>query len=412
LTLLSRLRDEFAFLRGNVLVLMTSWVLMNFAGAIPSTYYSLFILELDGTPFIIGIIEFAAFLALASVQFPGGYLADKVGRRGLIVTFTFGITFANLFFIFAQSWHFILVGIILQNVFLLYQPALSAIIADSIPSEKRGTGFSMIMFVNNLATVFSPTIAGFLYLQYGLVLGVRIAYFAVFVFDLTAAFLRIKLVETLQNNSDKTSIMGAVREYPKTVKEGLSVWRLLPRSMFYMFVTNAIASFAFAMLMPYLIVYATEVLNINGFNWALLMTWFTASMILSSLPAGKLTDKTGRKTPLALSWICLSLFPLLFLLGDLRVLFVAYFMFGVSNALFDAAYQALEADLVPREMRGKEAGCSQFIAYTLMSIGGLLGGLIYQYVSPIFLFLVSFTVTLPCAIVTFFLVHEPEKRQV
>jgi MFS family permease len=75
---------------------------MNFAGAIPSTYYSLYILKLDGTPFIIGIIEFAAFLALASVQFPGGYLADKVGRRGLIVTFTFGITFANLFFIFCQ----------------------------------------------------------------------------------------------------------------------------------------------------------------------------------------------------------------------------------------------------------------------------------------------------------------------
>jgi MFS family permease len=283
--------------------------------------------------------------------------------------------------------------------------------ADSIPSEKRGMGFSMIMFVNNLATVFSPTIAGFLYLQYGLVLGVRIAYFAVFVFDLAAAFLRIKLVETLQNNSDKTSIIGAVKEYPKTVKEGLSVWRLLPRSMFHMFITNAIASFAFAMLMPYLIVYATEILHINGFNWALLMTGFTASMILSSLPSGKLTDKIGRKTPLAVSWICLSLFPLLFLLGDLRVLFVAYFMFGVSNALFAAAYQALEADLVPREMRGKEVGCSQFITYTLMSVGGLLGGLIYQYVSPILPFLIAFTLTLPCAIVTFFLVHEPEKRQ-
>jgi MFS family permease len=327
------------------------------------------------------------------------------------MTFTFGITFANLFFIFAQSWHFILAGIILQNVFLLYQPALSAIIADSIPSEKRGMGFSMIMFVNNLATVFSPTIAGFLYLQYGLVLGVRIAYFAVFVFDLAAAFLRIKLVETLQNNSDKTSIIGAVKEYPKTVKEGLSVWRLLPRSMLYMFVTNALASFAYAMLMPYLVVYATEILHINGFNWALLMTWFTASMILLSLPCGKLTDKTGRKMPLAVSWVCLALFPLLFLLGDLRILFVAYFMFGISNALFAAAYQALEADFVPREMRGKEVGCSQFITYTLMAIGGLLGGLIYQYVSPVLPFLVSFIVALPCAIVTFFLVHEPEKRQ-
>jgi MFS family permease len=385
---------------------------MNFAGAIPATYYSLYILALKGTPFIIGIIEFAAFLALASVQFPGGYLADKVGRRGLIVTFTFGITFANLFFVFAQSWYFILAGIILQNVFLLYQPALQAIIADSIPSEKRGMGFSMIMFVSNLASIFSPTIAGFLYLQYGLVLGVRIAYFAVFVFDLAAALIRIKLIETLQNNSEKISISGAVKKYPKAVKEGLSVWRVLPRSMFYMFLTNALVSFAFAMLLPYLVVYATEVLHIDGFNWALLMTWYTTSMILSSLPCGKLTDKIGRKMPLAVSWACLSLFPLLFLLGDLRVLFVAYLMFGISNALFAAAYQALEADLVPREMRGKEVGCSQFITYILMSIGGLLGGLVYQYVSPVLPFIVSFVVALPCAVLTFFLVHEPEKREV
>jgi MFS family permease len=262
-----------------------------------------------------------------------------------------------------------------------------------------------------LATVFSPTIAGLLYLQFGLVLGVRIAYFTVFAFDLTAAFLRIKLVETLQNNSGRTSILGAVKEYPRAVKEGLGVWRLLPRSMFYMFVTNALASFAFAILMPYVIVYATEILHIERFNWALLMTWFTASMILSSLPCGKLADKIGRKMPLAVSWVCLALFPLLFLFGDLRVLFVAYLMFGVSNALFAAAYQALEADLVPHEMRGKEVGCSQFITYSLMSVGGLLGGLVYQYVSPVLPFLIAFTVSLPCAIVTFFLVHEPEKRQ-
>ncbi len=409
--LCSRLRDEFAFLRGNMLVLMTSWILMNFAGAIPATYYSLYVLELDGTPFIIGIIEFAAFLALASVQFPGGYLADKNGRRGLIVTFTFGITFANLFFVFAQSWHFILAGIILQNLFLVYQPALSAIIADSIPPEKRGMGFSMIMFTNNIASIFSPAIAGFLYIQYGLVLGVRIAYFAVFVFDLAAAIIRIKLTETLQGNSEKISLSGAIKGYPKAVKEGLSVWKVLPRSMFYLFLTNALSSFAFAMLFPYLVVYATNVLHIDGFNWALLMMWFTASMILSSLPCGKLTDRVGRKKPLALSWVFLSLFPLLFLLGSLHMLFLAYLLFGISNALFIAAYQALEADIVPREMRGKEVGCSQFITYALMSIGGLVGGFVYEFVSPTLLFALSFIVTLPLAVVTLLLIHEPEKRE-
>jgi len=211
--------------------MMTSWLVMNFASAIPATYYSLFVLELGGTPFIIGIMEFISFLTLASVQFPGGYLADKHGRRNIIVTFTFAIALANLFCVLAPSWHFVLLGVMLQNIFLIYQPALQAIIADSIPSEKRGVGFSMIMLFNNASAVFSPVVAGFLYVQYGLVSGMRIAYAVIVVMYLIAAVVRTRLTETLKVHSDGISLGGAIKEYPKAVKEGLSVWKKLPRSI-------------------------------------------------------------------------------------------------------------------------------------------------------------------------------------
>jgi len=394
-----------------MLVMMTSWILMNFAGAIPSTYYSLFVLELGGTPFIIGIMEFASFLALASVQFPGGYLADKHGRRWLIVTFTFGLALANLFYVLAPSWHFILLGVILQNIFLIYQPALQAIIADSIPIERRGMGFSMIMFVNNTAAVFSPVVAGFLYIKYGIVSGMRIAYLAIVIFYLVAAIVRIRLAETLKTNSEGISLSSAFREYPKAVKEGIGVWKILPRSMFFLFLTNAASSFIFAMCIPYQVVYATKVLKIEEFNWAILMMWYTGSMIFSALPSGKLADKIGRKKPLFVSWVLLALFPLLFLLGGLYILFVAFLFFGASNSLFAAAYQALEADLVPRGLRGKEVGCSQFITYVLMSIGGLTGGFFYEFVSPMLPFMLAFIVTLPCAVLTLFFVHEPKVKE-
>ena len=407
----SRLRDEFSFLRGNILVLMISWLLMNFSGAIPSTYYSLFILELGGTPFIIGIIEFASFLALASVQFPGGYLADKHGRRWLIVTFTFGIALSNLFYVFAPSWHFILIGVVLQNMFLIYQPALFAIIADSIPAKKRGMGFSMLSFVNNAASIFSPAIAGILYIRYGLVSGMRIAYLVVVAFYLIAATVRIRLTETLQTDTNGISLSNAVREYPKAVREGIGVWKVLPRSMFFLFLSNAVSSFIYALSGPYLVVYATKVLKVEEFTWALLMMWLSGSMIFSALPSGKLVDKVGRKTPLLISWVFLALYPLLFLNGDLPILFAAFLFFGASNSLFLAGYQALEADLVPQELRGKEVGCSQFITYLLMSIGGLIGGFIYQFVSPSLPFILFFLVSIPCAIITLFLVHEPKKRQ-
>jgi len=85
LGLISTLREEFAFVRGNILVMMTSWLVMNFAGAVPNTYSSLFVLGLGGTLFITGLMQFFSYLALASTQFPGGYLTDKHGRWNLVV---------------------------------------------------------------------------------------------------------------------------------------------------------------------------------------------------------------------------------------------------------------------------------------------------------------------------------------
>lgn len=66
----SRLREEFSFLRGNVLVMMTSWLVVNFAVVTPNTYYSHPVLGLGGTPFVIGTMRFISFLTLASAQFP------------------------------------------------------------------------------------------------------------------------------------------------------------------------------------------------------------------------------------------------------------------------------------------------------------------------------------------------------
>jgi MFS family permease len=181
--------------------------------------------------------------------------------------------------------------------------------------------------------------------------------------------------------------------------------------MFLMFLTNAASAFVFAIFYPYQVVYATKILHIEEFNWAFVMMCFTASMVFLALPSGKLTDRIGRKKPAFVSWVFFALFPLLFLAGGLYTLFVAYLFFGASNALFAAAYQALEADLVPQELRGKEAGCSYFIIFVLMAFGGLVGGFLYQSVSPMLPFILAFIETIPCAVVTLFLIDEPKQKE-
>ena len=109
-------RGNSAILRGNFLLITISWIIMFFAQPIPATYASLFYLHLGASLFLISIMGFAGSIAVAFVQFPGGYLADKHGRRWLIVSMTFGLAVGTLFFIFAPSWPFILVGLLIQNL--------------------------------------------------------------------------------------------------------------------------------------------------------------------------------------------------------------------------------------------------------------------------------------------------------
>ena len=124
----SLFRGDSAVLRGNFLLITLSWIIMFSAQPIPDTYASLFYIHLGADTFLISIIGFAGSIAVALVQFPGGYLADKHGRRWLIVSMTFGLACGSLFFIFAPSWQFILIGLLIQNICSIYGPALMAIL--------------------------------------------------------------------------------------------------------------------------------------------------------------------------------------------------------------------------------------------------------------------------------------------
>lgn len=101
LSLLERLREEFSFIRGNFLIMILSWLILDFFTELPGTYYALYLEALGATATGIGLIGSVQMLAAALVQIPGGYLTDKYGRKWLIYTMTFIAAFARLFYVYA-----------------------------------------------------------------------------------------------------------------------------------------------------------------------------------------------------------------------------------------------------------------------------------------------------------------------
>jgi MFS family permease len=412
MTFLGTLRQEFSFIRGNYAVLIMSWIMVDFAMELPATYYGLYVLGLGATETILGVIGLSQFLALASLQFPGGYLADKYGRKWLISTMTFGVALSFIFYAIAPSWHLILIGAVLMSIFnSTYQPALNAMISDSLPPERRGMGFSIVMLIAMASTTPSPAVAALLRANFGLIDGMRIAYGIVVALFLVAAFFRFFFLKETVTSTSRPRLSEIFSSYPTALKESFGVWKKVPKSMLYLFFSFSIAIFGFSSTNLYTVIYATRVLLIDEILWGLIIAIIPITTIILAIPVGKLVDKIKRKIPILASILIFGLAMWIFVNGDLTKVVVSLILMGVGQVMLNASFGALQADLTPKEQRGKVNGFINFANYIIMASGSLLGGYLYEHVSPQTPFMLAIVAVLPSFLLTLVLVKEPEKRE-
>jgi MFS family permease len=240
----------------------------------------------------------------------------------------------------------------------------------------------------------------------------RIGYGLVVVSFLVAAFLRLRLQETMKNVSSKPSLSELVRSYPTALRESFAVWKKLPSTAFYLFVAGVIGNFGFAAVQLYFVAYAVrDVLHIDGAVWPLILTALFVTMIIMAVPMGKLVDKVNRKIPMLIAFMLFGVAMLLFIYGDVPRLFLSLMLVGVGQAMLNAAFSALQADMTPREQRGKVVGFTNFANNILMASGGLIGGFVYEHLSPQMPFFIALAVTVPQFLITLFFVHEPKQRE-
>jgi MFS family permease len=410
----SLFRGKSAVLKGNFLILTLSWAIMYSAGPIPQTYASLYYLSLGADAFLLSVIGFAGSIAIALVQLPGGYLADKHGRRWLVATMTYGLAFGTFFFIFAPSWPFIMLGMIVQSLCAIYGPALMAMVIDSLPPENRGAGYSFQSVVTSLVLLPAPLIAQYLVLTFNFDLGMRVAYTIVMIAYFATATLRLKLKETLPPNDvgSRPNIVEALREYPKSVKESIGVWSKLSKSTFYLFLASMSINGIVVACYTYFVVYATTVLSITESQWAIVMAFMYLTIAIPGILAGLSMDIFGRKRFLILGYLLYLPGMILFVNADFNMLLLAFFFYGLGNMLQLNSYQVLMGDMIPRNLRGTATGCIQFFMYLSQALLQVLVGFLYAFVSPQLPFLLLAAAAVPFAALVAFKVSEPTVKEV
>ncbi len=411
--ILSRLRGEFDFIKGNILLLYVGSFIADFTGEMAFTYYSLFVTALGGTVATVGLISSVQQVITAFVSFPGGYIADKHGRKKILWTMTVFMAFATMFYVFAPNWQTILLGAVLRGLASIYNPAFNALVMDSIPPEKRGTGYSVIQLINSASTTPSPLLAGLLYVNFGLITGTRIAFAFAALGLLVAALLRMRIKETvvdaepLNGRELVKSLSGA-----KVFVEGLNVWRKVPRTVLVILLIQALFMLPNSMFNVSFIFFIIDELGVAPVNLAFIFSALSVSIVVLAIPCGKMVDKYGKRKSLLASWVLIAIAAPFLVWGDFVRLMISMPIIALVNIIFGSAISSLYADLVPIEHRGKIAGSRNFFILILASVGSILGGYIYDNVSHYFSLYFIWFATVPLLLLTYAFIKDPERHEI
>ncbi|PSR23408.1 MAG: MFS transporter [Sulfobacillus acidophilus] len=140
--------------------------LWGFGFGLYGLFFPLYIEKLGGGPVIIGLLTTVAGVMTALVVLPGGWLSDRVDRRTVLIWGWIVAIPVPFMFAFAQSWEWLIPGVLLYFGSAFSTPAMQAIVVAQAPAERLSTAYNVVMSVFGAGMVLGPAVGGYLTSHY------------------------------------------------------------------------------------------------------------------------------------------------------------------------------------------------------------------------------------------------------
>jgi DHA1 family tetracycline resistance protein-like MFS transporter len=327
----------------------------------------------------LGLMTMSFALAqLVAAPFMGS-LADRYGRRPLVLLALAAFAAANIAFLFASSTiAFIVIrtleGALTAGLF----PAAMGVVSDVVPEKQRAQWVGVVMGSYGAGLIFGPVLGGVLYDG----LGYAAPFIASAVMAVTAFVAAVIMMpETRTPEVRWREELRTRRASVTAPATETSLWASLPRPLHVLgtlLILDFIGVFAFAFVQPQMVFYFYEELDWTTIQFGVVVGAYGLAMVFGQMVLGRSSDRFGRKPIIVLGiLLTTTLYAGLVLVTRYPLMLLVAAVAGLGAALISPALSSYYLDITDERYTSRILGVKESSA----ALGGVLGPLLLVGVS-------------------------------
>ncbi len=332
-------------------------------------------------------VEFYSGLAISVTAFAAaiispvwGSLADRKGRKLMMIRAAVGMTFAMGSLAFVPNVYWLLVMRFLNGILSGYIPNATAMIASQAPKEESGWALGTLATGSIAGNLIGPLIGGALAQWFG----IRNVFVITGILLLITTILTIVFVKEDFKPVEKKDVLPTKAVFAKVSNMPM---------MIGLFVTTLVLQLGINSISPILTLYVRQLAGNTSntlFISGMIVSVAGISAVASSPILGRIGDRIGSQKVLVLGLIfsMLCYFPMAFVTSPFQ-LGVLRFLLGFSTGALMPSINTLLGKLAPEE------GVSRIYSFNVMfqNFGQVLGPLVGSTVAQAFNYSAVFIVT-------------------
>jgi len=311
-----------------------------------------------------------------------GRISDKIGKRKSLAVAGYSLsTVAKPFMYLAATWGAVLAVRFSDRVGKgIRTSPRDALIADSVSVGERGRGFGLHRAMDTFGAVLGLAIAAVIIYQVqggGLALSLDTYRWLVVVGVIPAVLAVIVLLVFVRERGKKPT--------PASTSGGRSTLGGLFAGFdtrFKIFLA-VMAVFTLGNSSDFFVILRAQDLGACVLHVVLMLVLFNVTYAVTSLPAGILSDRLGRRRVIIIGWLIYALVYLGFATASSQwqvwLLFACY---GIYYGVVEGVARAFVADLVPETKRGTAYGLYHGVVGLALLPASLIAGWLWQTINP------------------------------